>query len=524
MNRFVRSSFSTCSEFTPHSTVKIFRKSYAKKESVQEVKVFAADPEYRENEVKIQTLSRNLYQQVFGEPEAASQETSFKLEKSLSDLRRHGIKLGNSPKLEDVTLKLPKLLGENVEEHFYHIAKEQSEPYRVLLETLIDTDYPQPPAKWSLKPGWVVYNGSKVESIDFPPEDALVFDVETCVTFGPEPIIATAVGKNAWYSWVSPYLIKIPNKTVGRKRFTMSDFIPMGKKSRANIIVGHNVSYDRARIKEQYLLEDACTRFIDTMSLHVCVSGVTSYQRAMLKSSKELSVEDQEWSSQASLNSLAEVHKLYCQKSLEKEPREIFVKGDLEDVMANFQMLMTYCSKDVIATRNVLQKLYPLYCERFPHPATLAGMLELGSAYLPVNSSWERYINECNLTYQELEIESRYQLSKRADENCSLMAEEKYKEDLWMWDQDWSTQEFKLKKPPRKTMSSKRSDDFSHLYDYKDRIPARKPLLPGYPAWYRKLCSKPSESDWIPGASSIGTGMQVIIYFSCVIFKLSVAF
>lgn len=285
----------------------------------------------------------------------------------------------------------------------------------------------------------------------------------------------------------------------------------MGHKDRPNLIVGHNVSYDRARIKEQYFIENSHTRFLDTMSLHVCVSGVTSYQRAMLKSSKELSVADQEWSSQASLNSLAEVHKLYCNESLQKEPRELFVKGDLKDVLDNFQMLMTYCSKDVVATRNVLQKLYPLYCDRFPHPATLAGMLELGSAYLPVNSSWERYINECNLTYQELEIESRYQLSKRADENCALMEDNQYKNDLWMWDQDWSTQDFKLKKSTSKSKSKLKEAEFQHLYSFKDRIPARKPLLPGYPAWYRKLCSKPDEDDWIPGASNIGTGMQVNI-------------
>lgn len=513
-----RSRFTTCSEFIPHSTVKIFKKSDSKiKESVQDVKIVkksSNNTEHRENQVKIQMLSRNLYQQVFGEVEPEPLENHLLLEKSLSDLRKHGIKLGDSPKLEDISMKLPKLKGNNIEEHFQYIAKEQSEPYRVLIESLITTEFPQPPVKWSLKPGWVVYNGSKVESIEFPPEDALVFDVETCVTFGPEPIIATAVGRNAWYSWVSPYLLNIPeSKTAQRKRFVMSDFIPMGQKNRANLIVGHNVSYDRARIKEQYLLEETFTRFLDTMSLHVCVSGVTSYQRAMLKSSKELSLEDQEWSSQASLNSLAEVSKLYCQEKIEKEPRDIFVKGDLKDVMSNFQMLMTYCSKDVIATRNVLQKLYPLYCERFPHPATLAGMLELGSAYLPVNSSWERYINECNLTYQELEIESRYQLSKRADENCSLMTDDKYKQDLWMWDQDWSRQEFKLKKATSKTKSSKTTKDLSNLYGLKDRIPARKPLLPGYPAWYRKLCSKPDEIDWIPGASSIGTGMQVISFF-----------
>lgn len=52
--------------------------------------------------------------------------------------------------------------------------------------------------------------------------------------------------------------------------------------------------------------------------------------------------------------------------------------GTLEDVHRNFQMLMRYCANDVIATHNVLRELLPMFLERFPHPVTLAGMLELG--------------------------------------------------------------------------------------------------------------------------------------------------
>jgi DNA polymerase gamma 1 len=40
-------------------------------------------------------------------------------------------------------------------------------------------------------------------------------------------------------------------------------------------------------------------------------------------------------------------------------------------------------------------------------------------------------------------------------------------------------------------------------------LPARPPLLPGYPIWYKNLCEKPSTENWTPGPSSIGTGMQI---------------
>lgn len=51
-------------------------------------------------------------------------------------------------------------------------------------------------------------------------------------------------------------------------------------------------------------------RFLDTMSLHVCVSGVTSYQRAILKSkNKEIDPKDENWIEISSLNNLADVDK-----------------------------------------------------------------------------------------------------------------------------------------------------------------------------------------------------------------------
>lgn len=44
----------------------------------------------------------------------------------------------------------------------------------------------------------------------------------------------------------------------------------------------------------------------------------------------------------------------------------------------------------------------------------------------------------------------------------------------------------------------------------KSLLPVKRPLLPGYPAWYCKLCEKPSEdSNWHPGPQNISTSMQI---------------
>lgn len=197
------------------------------------------------------------------------------------------------------------------------------------------------------------------------------------------------------------------------------------------IIIGHNVSYDRARIKEQYWLNRTGTRFLDTMSLHVCVNGLTSYQRAVLKSGKETE-EDELWKTLSSLNSLDEVHKLYCGKSLSKKTRDLFVTGTLTDIKEEFQKVMEYCSNDVTATYNVLKQLFPMFLERFPHPVTLAGMLELSTSYLPINTNWNRYIDNSEQAFEDMNTEARILLARRADQACRLLNDDKYKEDIWL--------------------------------------------------------------------------------------------
>jgi DNA polymerase gamma 1 len=52
---------------------------------------------------------------------------------------------------------------------------------------------------------------------------------------------------------------------------------------RPRLVVGHNVSFDRARIADEYALAPTSARFLDTMSLHMAVAGLTSEQRGIWK-------------------------------------------------------------------------------------------------------------------------------------------------------------------------------------------------------------------------------------------------
>uniref|UniRef100_A0A2M4AC42 DNA polymerase subunit gamma-1 n=1 Tax=Anopheles triannulatus TaxID=58253 RepID=A0A2M4AC42_9DIPT len=516
----------------------------------------------RMNAVNIQMLSTGLHRQIFGHDPSASAPVDPAVKQNLCDeLIHHGIDISRPILLPDVDLRLPPLCGANIEEHFHFIAEDQSGPYRTAVSTIVAIATPAPPlpSAWSRKAGWTWYkptpDGTTVPvAVPFPPDEALIFDVEVCVRAGMGPIIATALGPSGWYSWTSlllanerPIVHTDPSCTNASQSIRLDDLIPLESDSTAGscstgprVVIGHNVSYDRARVREQYWVEPTALRFLDTMSLHVCVSGITSYQRAMLKSSKALPQADSGWREQCSLNNLADVYALYCGKRLNKSQRDTFVEGTLEEVRANFGKLMSYCAEDVRATKAVLVHLWPLFQERFPHPATLAGMLEMGSSYLPVNGSWNRYLTESDLTYDDLDIEGKQLLAQRADAACGLLHNHAYKRDLWLWDQDWTVQDLKLKSA-RKTKAKmmvvadsegrsggecgepaasttlncdaeaeRLAKQFQHLYTLADRLPARRPLLPGYPTWYRDLCSKPDTAGWRPGPHQrISTGLQI---------------
>ncbi|KAH8028414.1 hypothetical protein HPB51_016527 [Rhipicephalus microplus] len=75
----------------------------------------------------------------------------------------------------------------------------------------------------------------------------------------------------------------------------------------------------------------------------MCVSGLTSFQRALSMASKSSETAARGppvelWQDLSSLNNLADVYKLYSGgRELKKEARDTFVNGTLQDVAEDFQ-------------------------------------------------------------------------------------------------------------------------------------------------------------------------------------------
>jgi DNA polymerase gamma 1 len=492
----------------------------------------------RYNPLGVQMLSKSLYEQVFG-MEAKQTFSKEQIQCGIDHLTRHGLWGRHVDPLPDVDIKLPPLTAKNINDHFVNLANQQLGPYLPLINSLTSGDLPPRPSKWNYQAGWTKYDHltNTWEWVRCPDNGALVLDVEVCVREGHAPTLAVAVSPDNWYSWVSKRLME-DQDYLKRSKVTLDDLIPMedGDLSRERIIVGHNVSYDRARIKEQYFIKNTRTKFLDTLSLHVCVAGQTSIQKSLSSANKREKISTDEnndkianepkWSLVGSSNSLAEVYKLHCGgDEIDKSIRDVFVSGTITQIRDKFQELMGYCSTDVLCTHRVLQAVYPLFQYHCPHPVTLAGMLEMNSMFLPVNSSWKKFVQSSKFAAEDLEWEMSTKLMSLADSACAHAIDESYKKDVWLYNLDWSSKKLRSKKrSPRemkrlmerlRDMDGKDGHEEDGQYQLVVSIPdqsKRRVHKPGYPEWYRQLCINITQSPWQPGPALISPNMRVVSY------------
>ncbi|ELW62800.1 DNA polymerase subunit gamma-1 [Tupaia chinensis] len=516
----------------------------------------------RHNPLHIQMLSRGLHEQIFGH--GGEQPSEAAVRRSVEHLQKHGLWGQPATPLPDVELRLPRLYGGSLDQHFRLLAQKQSLPYLEAANSLLQAQLPPKPPSWAWAEGWTRY-GPEGEAVPvaIPEEQALVFDVEVCLAEGTCPTLAVAISPSACQLSPADLIpLEVPAGASGSPHCDRQE----------RLVVGHNVCFDRAHIREQYLIQGSRMRFLDTMSLHMAISGLSSFQRSLWMAAKQgkhkvrhstprgqksqgkargPAILSWDWLDISSVNSLAEVHKLYVGgPPLEKEPRELFIRGSMKDIRENFQDLMQYCAQDVWATQEGSNLLWSfmtalVFAPRCPHPVTLAGMLEMGVSYLPVNQNWERYLTEAQSTYEELQREMKKSLMDLANEACQLLSGERYKEDPWLWDLEWDLQEFKQKKakvkkkepaaaaklpieeggapgdpmdqedpgPPSEEEEFQREVTaracLQQLKGTTELLPKRAQHLPGHPGWYRKLCPRLDDPAWTPGPSLLSLQMRV---------------
>ncbi|MCJ1407557.1 DNA-directed DNA polymerase gamma mip1 [Ptychographa xylographoides] len=444
----------------------------------------------RYNEIGVQQLSSSLYPQIFAEPPKAAPQHLVALSKD--HLARHELLGKNQENFAPIALDLPILHGRTLDEHFYKLGRNASEPYLSHAQTYSKINLPQPPRKWIRRSGWTKYhaNGS-TEAVHAPEEEMLTFDTEVMWKESSFAVMACASSPTAWYAWLSPWLMGESEND--------QHLIPLGNPDKARIVVGHNIGYDRARVAEEYDLHQTKNFFLDTMSLHVAVNGMCSRQRptwmkhkknrdirdkiasennsmelAALLENNMLSEEEEElWVGRSSVNSLRDVAKFHCDVTIDKAQRDSFGELDRAGIRNKLEELLDYCAADVAITHRVYKKVFPGFTEVCPHPVSFAALRHLSSTILPVNKSWESYIANAEATYHRLTDAVEGRLVDLC--NAALESKEdpqKYSNDDWLCQLDWSGQEVKMVKGKKKGDPPR---------------PAARQKKPGMPNWYKGL-------------------------------------
>ncbi|KAB5557907.1 DNA polymerase family A-domain-containing protein [Coniochaeta sp. 2T2.1] len=446
------------------------------------------------NEIGVQQLSSHLYPQLF--PRSDRFKAPPELVKLAEDhLRRHELLGKSDDKSAPVAFDLPPLVGQTLDEHFHKLGVDASEPFLTYAKQFARASTLPKPRRWVRKSGWTkYYPDGRTQAVDAPDANMLCFDTEVMWKEHPFAVMACAASPDAWYAWLSPWLL---GETENPRQL-----VPLGDPSKERIIVGHNVGYDRARIQEEYDLQQTRNSFLDTMSLHVAVNGMCSQQRPtwmkhkknrelrdkiskenttielaeLLKNSAFVQEEEELWVERSSVNSLRDVAKFHLNVTLDKELREGFGTLDREGVVGKLDVLLDYCAADVAVTHRVFQIVFPNFLEVCPHPVSFGALRHLSSVILPVNRTWDAYLANAEATYQKLNqavIERLVLLAEKALEIKD--AEEKWSTDPWLSQLDWSGQEIKMVKGKKKNDPPR---------------PAARQKKPGMPKWYKDLFAK----------------------------------
>lgn len=157
------------------------------------------------------------------------------------------------------------------------------------------------------------------------------------------------------------------------------------------------------------------------------------------------------WQDVTSQNSLADVAALHCGIHVDKGIRDVFLSStSREEVAAQLPLLLAYCASDVSTAFFVFTKVWPAFRRNCPHPATLAGVLGLGSTFLPLDATWTNYQQQAKAKFDEMNANVVTTLKKLTydlveagiqdiDRACETSAKDRWWEtDPWYSQLDWS--------------------------------------------------------------------------------------
>lgn len=364
---------------------------------------------------------------------------------------------------------IPPLNGDTIAEHFDNISGDILTGKVKLLKKFANLEAPHPPLEKHIvyAAGWTRYRWNRIDEYETewevePAPDGLagidiaIFDCETFVkgtTFG-HPIMATAVSPDSYWVWMHDSFV---DPTVP---YTPT-LVPLGTVN--SLLIAHNVAFDRQRTHEAYYLrhdpfhptEPFGNLWLDTMSMHINVSGLASEQRFMFSQSDKtfMGVTKPAWADKGAMNNLVDAYNFHCQPMipLEKEvkkTRNLFVVAEsMGDFVPNRAELVTYALGDVKTTFELYSVLVLKYLQANPSLTTLYGHFAISSTVLPVVPNWHEWVEGCEKLWRESLDRQDELLSELAEQamtdwkNDDINADQ----DPWLSQLDWEAN-YALKK------------------------------------------------------------------------------
>lgn len=327
---------------------------------------------------------------------------------------------------------------------------------------------PHPDEIW-LHQGWVRYSYEDgtlhTEPCSAPLEEVFVCDVETCVKQGNSPVMASAVSPQAYYLWLHPSLISpLPFKEI---------LIPVGQD---RIIINHNVKFDTAHFQETYDLSIKRNRYVDTMSFHIALNGMSHKQRNVFSLYRKGKANyATSWAEKTSPSNLIDAYNFHCKPLRrltegDKTLRNLFVTANLDALKLRLLELIEYSLLDSKYTFSLAKALIPKYLKKNPSLVSFGGALALSQSFLPTEN-YTTHLKEIETTYSKANREINQFLKRIADK--------------------WAT-DFKNGKLTLETINK---DPYLSALDW---TPAKSGKTKGIPLWYRKLKTLSTKSRVAP--------------------------
>ena len=387
----------------------------------------------RLNEVGYPVLNDDLHQRVFGNSLRPVPKPAL-LERARGLLSRFNIPVpvDYPDNLYDGDLPFPKLEGNNIAEHFEAMAEELIGSHIQEANEFAECKLPEIPGYDDIvfNPGWTRYTQTKgvwkTEQVGGPLEKAYVFDTETFVTAGAFPVIGSALSTKAAYVWLAAEMC---DPLLPVEEWTSTSLIPLNEDA---FVVGHNISYDRVRVRNGYSLtrSEPENFYFDTLSAHIAVSGLASGQRWLYvlagKNDDDLTEEEKrklqfrpKWAEEGSTNALVNVYNFHVaavrdyfgqedvhwMKDADKEIRDVFVKATHINQLANRRDLIRYALEDAYYTSELFQAIWPKYKDATPTKTAMAGHYFLNGSRIPVSNQWEEWIEGVEKVWKKFNYE-----------------------------------------------------------------------------------------------------------------------